>query len=68
MTDAEMARAYIKITKEMGPSEQLMAFIDPENSLGSEIGLEEFGSFSLQTKHEILVSKLDPTGEIRNSL
>lgn len=57
---ADQARTYITITQEMGPSEQLLSFINHDGSLGSEIGLESFDSFSLETRHELLLSKLNP--------
>ena len=47
-------RAYLRITEEQGPSEQLISFINYDGKLGSEIGLESFDSLSLQTRHEIL--------------
>lgn len=56
---ADMARAYIDITQKMGPSEQLIAFINYDGKLSEEIGIG-MESFSVGTKHEILLSKLDP--------
>ena len=54
-----MARAYIDVTKTLGPSEQLLQFINYDNQLSQEInfGLE---SLSLNSQHEIVLSKLDP--------
>jgi len=50
---------YLDITEKMGPSEQLLAFINFDNSLSTEIGLEGFDSLSLQARHEILVSHIE---------
>lgn len=58
--EADQARAYINITTQYGPSEQLLAFINYDNSLEADIGIEKFDSFTLGTRHEILLSKLDP--------
>lgn len=58
--DYQMMQAYIRITQEMGPSEQLMAFINYDGNMESEIGLESFDSMSLATRHEILLSKMSP--------
>lgn len=62
--DQEMA--YISITNEQGPSEQLLAFINFDSKLEEEIGLEGYNTLSLQARHEILLSKLNPdeTAEI----
>ena len=60
LNESRMARAYIDITQKMGPSEQLLSFINHDGQLGSELGLESFDSFSLQTRHEIFLSKLNP--------
>lgn len=57
---AEEARAYISITNEQGPSEQLLAFINFDGKLEEEIGLEGYNALSLQARHEILLSKLNP--------
>lgn len=57
----EKSRAYIEITSEQGPSEQLLAFINFDNKLEEEIGLEGFNAMSLQARHEILLSKLSRT-------
>jgi hypothetical protein len=57
---ADMARAYAVITEEMGPSEQLLAFINFDGKLGEEIGLEGFDSLSLNSRHEIVKLKLNP--------
>ena len=58
--EADKARAYIEITGRLGPSDQLLAFINHDGNLGQEIGLESFDNFSLTTQHELLLSKLDP--------
>ena len=60
LDEADKARAYIDITARLGPSEQLLAFINHDGNLGQEIGLESFDNFSLTTQHELLLSKLDP--------
>lgn len=60
LKEAEMMEAYISITAEMGPSEQLLAFINYDKSLESEIGLEGFDGMSLLARHEILRSKMKP--------
>jgi len=57
---ADEARAYISITNEMGPSEQLLAFINFDGKLEEEIGLEGYNAMSLQARHEILLSKINP--------
>lgn len=54
----EMMRAYIDITEKHGPSEQLLAFINFDNKLGEEIGLEDFGTLPLHVKSEILNYKI----------
>lgn len=58
---ADEARAYISITNEQGPSEQLLAFINFDNKLEDEIGFEGYNTLSLQARHEILLSKLNPS-------
>lgn len=60
MKEAEMARAYISITNEMGPSEQLLAFVNFDQTLSNEIGLESFDRLSLNTRHEIFAASLNP--------
>jgi hypothetical protein len=59
---AEQARAYIRITQEQGPSEQLLDFINYDGNLYTDLGLESLGleTMSLITRHEIMVSKLNP--------
>lgn len=52
------ARTYVSITSKHGPSQQLIDFLNYDGQLPDEIGLESFGRFSLQTQHEILLSKL----------
>lgn len=56
-----MRNAYLRITEQMGPSEQLLAFVNFDGQFGSEIGLESFDALSLETRHEILKSKLEDT-------
>jgi hypothetical protein len=58
--EAELARAYIRITQEQGHSEQLLAFINYDNSLGTALGLEDFNSLGLNTRHELALLKLNP--------
>jgi len=59
---ADQARAYIRITQEQGPSEQLLDFINYDGNLYTDLGLESLGleNMSLTTRHEIMVSKLNP--------
>jgi len=49
------AKEYIRITSEMGPSEQLLAFLGVTQEVGSCVGLESLDSMSLQTRHEIVL-------------
>ena len=56
--DVKMARAYVKVTQEHGPSQQLIDFINHDGRLGDEIGLEGFSNFSTTTQHELLLSRL----------
>lgn len=56
----DQARAYVAITAEHGPSQQLIDFINFDGKLGEEIGLEGWSDFSTTTQHEILLSKLNP--------
>lgn len=56
----DQARAYVAITAEHGPSQQLIDFINFDGKLGEEIGLEGWSSFSTTTQHEVLLSKLNP--------
>ena len=58
----DIVQAYLDITEKYGPSEQLLAFIDYDNTLPYELGLESFNSLSLQTRHEVLNSKLKHIG------
>ena len=60
MRQAEMASAYRVATASLGPSQQLINFIDHDNTLHSEIGLETFGKLSTEAQHEILLSMLKP--------
>lgn len=57
---ADQARAYVAITTEHGPSQQLIDFINFDGKLGEEIGLEGWSNFSTLTQHEVLLSKLNP--------
>lgn len=60
LIQSDMERAYVHITKNQGPSQQLLDFINYDKSLGRELGLESFDSFSTPVQHEILLSKLNP--------
>ena len=53
-----MAKAYLQITEEMGPSEQLLAFVNFDKGLEEEIGLEGYNTFSMTARHEILANYL----------
>jgi hypothetical protein len=57
--EAEQAEAYIRITDEHGPSQQLIDFINYDGKLGQEldIGLESLG---LDDVHLLLKMQLDP--------
>jgi hypothetical protein len=55
----DMAAAYHRITDEMGPSVQLMAFINHDQQLGAELGLESFETMDLDTQHVFLKTHLD---------
>lgn len=55
----EMMQAYVNITEKHGPSAQLLAFIDFDGKLEEELGLEGYNAMSLQTRHEILISKFN---------
>lgn len=57
---ADQARVYIATTTAHGPSQQLLDFINYDKTIGKEIGLESFETFSTGTQHEILLSKLNP--------
>lgn len=59
MRDIELREAYVRVTQEHGPSQQLLMFINHNGTYGKEIGLEAFETFSLQTQHEIFLSKLN---------
>ena len=61
MESIDMAKAYIAITEEMGPSEQLLAFVNFDGGLKEEIGLETFDSLSWNARHEILLAQLKKT-------
>lgn len=61
MRDIDLGQAYINATQEHGPSQQLMLFINRNGDYGKSIGLESFETFSLQTQHEIMLSKLNLT-------
>ena len=58
--EAQMMTAYRTITAEHGPSEQLLAFINYDKNMSSEMGLESFDSLDLQQRHEMLLSSMDP--------
>ena len=60
--EASQARAYVNVTSQMGPCPALLAFINFDNGLKSEIGLECFDALSLQSQHEILLAQLNPDG------
>lgn len=59
LREADMAKAYIDITKTQGPSQQLLDFINFDGSLKDDIGLEGYDTFSTLAQHEIFLSKLD---------
>jgi hypothetical protein len=58
--EADLARAYIQITSEMGPCPALLAFVNYDKNLKDVVGLEKFDSLSTEAQHEILLSTLDP--------
>ena len=55
--EIELAQAYLRITEEMGPSPQLDAFINYDNSLSDSLGIG-LESLSADAQHEIIVIKM----------
>lgn len=57
---AEQHRLYRQVTDLHGPSEALLAFIDPNGQFASQLGMESFDSLSLEERHQIVLDNLDP--------
>lgn len=57
--DRDLAQAYIAATTEHGPSASLLAFVNHDMTMGKQLGLESFETFTAGTQHEILLSTLN---------
>jgi hypothetical protein len=59
LRERDMAIAYIDITKQYGPSKQLLLFVNYDNSLEEHVGLG-LESLDLLDQHQFLLSNLNP--------
>lgn len=58
LRERDMAAAYLKITEQMGPSPQLLAFVNYSNSIMTDDGVA-LESMEVSDQHNFIVSKLN---------